>query len=226
MDLKLIFLMLDILFFIPLPRIPYLNLLSLKICYMFPPLQRTFLVCLNLLKTMMYSLNFTLCLVLWRISQPSKSSSRVSLIKVSIVSLFTSLHSLSTHTPSLLSPMLLTKAPVAYPLCSSVVPSTSSKVFPVSSLELWHKRLGHCAFDVVEKALKSCNIHFNSIKSSLLCHPCCIAKSHRLPYSPSSSTCTAPLSIIHSDLWGPSPILSRNGFSYYVTFIDEYSRFT
>ena len=64
------------------------------------------------------------------------------------------------------------------------------------------------------------------MKSSLLCHPCCIAKSHRLPYTPSTAQHSSPLELIHSDLWGPSPIVSRNGFSYYVTFIDHYSRFT
>ena len=64
------------------------------------------------------------------------------------------------------------------------------------------------------------------MKSSLLCHPCCIAKAHRLPYTPSITQHSMPLSLIHSDLWGPSPLVSRNGYSYYVTFIDHFSRFT
>lgn len=111
------------------------------------------------------------------------------------------------------------------PSVSSVV-SLSCNSVSVGNIELWHRRLGHCAFDVVEKALRSCNIPFNSMKSSLLCHPCCIAKSHRLPYTPSVSQHTIPLSLIHSDLWGPAPMNSRNGFSYYVTFIDHFSTFT
>jgi transposase InsO family protein len=31
---------------------------------------------------------------------------------------------------------------------------------------------------------------------------------------------------VHTDLWGPSPVPSLGGRAYYVTFTDDYSRFT
>ena len=34
------------------------------------------------------------------------------------------------------------------------------------------------------------------------------------------------LELIHTDLWGPSPTISRNGYKYYISFIDDYSRYT
>lgn len=34
------------------------------------------------------------------------------------------------------------------------------------------------------------------------------------------------LALVHSDLWGPSPIISRNGCLYYVSFVDHFNRFT
>lgn len=34
------------------------------------------------------------------------------------------------------------------------------------------------------------------------------------------------LELVHSDVWGSSPIPSRNGALYFVTFIDDYSRNT
>lgn len=37
---------------------------------------------------------------------------------------------------------------------------------------------------------------------------------------------TSPLERIHCDLWGPSPVVSTQGFKYYVILIDNYSRFT
>lgn len=51
-------------------------------------------------------------------------------------------------------------------------------------------------------------------------------KSHALPFNNSSSHSSAPLQLVHTDLWGPSPILSSFDFRYYVVFVDEFSRYT
>ena len=34
------------------------------------------------------------------------------------------------------------------------------------------------------------------------------------------------LQIVHSDVWGPTPISSLFGYSYYVVFIDDFTRYT
>jgi len=47
-----------------------------------------------------------------------------------------------------------------------------------------------------------------------------------LPFKSSSSHAKEPLELIHSDVWGPAPILSPSNFKYYVLFIDDYNRFT
>ena len=108
--------------------------------------------------------------------------------------------------------------------CSATLASSSS--IDVSSVGLWHRRLGHPSFSIVTHVLNGCNIPFDSMKTSPLCHPCNVSKAHRLPYSDSKSTYSHPLELVHSDLWGPSPTTSRCGYSYYVTFIDQFSRHT
>jgi Integrase core domain len=55
---------------------------------------------------------------------------------------------------------------------------------------------------------------------------CNKAKAHILPFKSSSCFSSSPLEVVHSDLWGPAPITSSNGFRYYVHFTDEYSRFS
>jgi hypothetical protein len=58
-----------------------------------------------------------------------------------------------------------------------------------------------------------------------LCDACQQAKSHQLPYSRSSSESSVPLELVFSDVWGPA-IDSVGRKNYYVSFIDDFSKFT
>jgi hypothetical protein len=57
-----------------------------------------------------------------------------------------------------------------------------------------------------------------------VCDACQRTKSHQLPFSKSFSVSKAPLELIFSYVWGPAPI-SVGKFKYYVSFIDDYSKF-
>jgi histone deacetylase 1/2 len=52
-----------------------------------------------------------------------------------------------------------------------------------------------------------------------------MAKSHQLPFPISNHVSTAPLELIYTDVWGPA-IPSVGGFKYYVSFIDDFTKFT
>jgi hypothetical protein len=54
---------------------------------------------------------------------------------------------------------------------------------------------------------------------------CQKAKSHQLPYSKSLSTSSHPLELDYSDVWGHASDLV-GAKRYYVSFIDDYSKFT
>jgi hypothetical protein len=64
---------------------------------------------------------------------------------------------------------------------------------------------------------------FASSKS--VCDACLRAKAHQLPYPQSFSQSTAPLELIFSDVWGPA-IDSFGNKKFYVSFIDDFSKFT
>ena len=57
------------------------------------------------------------------------------------------------------------------------------------------------------------------------CSSCHCAKSHKLPFSYHSLKSTRPLELIYSDVWGPAPIRSLDGFVYYVIFIYHSSKY-
>jgi Integrase core domain len=42
----------------------------------------------------------------------------------------------------------------------------------------------------------------------------------------STSKTHSPFELVHSNVWGPTPLMSYNGFKYFILFIDEFSRTT
>ncbi len=94
------------------------------------------------------------------------------------------------------------------------------------SLERWHSRLDHPSYTVVEKVIKSHKLTcLDASNKSYVCDACQRAKSHQLTFPRSSSESKYPLELIYSDVWGDAP-QSVGGFKYYVSFIDDYSKFT
>lgn len=53
-----------------------------------------------------------------------------------------------------------------------------------------------------------------------------LAKSHRTSYQTSLNKSSVPFSLIHSDVWGPSPDTTVSGYRWFVIFIDDYTRMT
>ncbi|KAJ4749591.1 polyprotein [Rhynchospora pubera] len=94
-----------------------------------------------------------------------------------------------------------------------------------TTANIWHAHFRHPSNDATLHVLKKFSLPCNS-RTLNLCHDCNVAKAHKLPFCNFSSTTTSPLHLIHSDVWGPSPILSSNGFRYYVIFVDDFSKFS
>ena len=50
-----------------------------------------------------------------------------------------------------------------------------------------------------------------------------IRKTANLSFNNSESISNSIFELIHSDIWGPSPVASIGGSRYFVIFIDDYS---
>jgi GAG-pre-integrase domain len=94
-----------------------------------------------------------------------------------------------------------------------------------ASADLWHMRFGHPSSTTTLKMLQLHSLPCTSHNMNL-CHDCCVAKSHRLPFLPNTSISSSRLHIVYLDVWGPAPLLSTNGFRYYIIFIDDFLRYT
>lgn len=65
-----------------------------------------------------------------------------------------------------------------------------------------------------------------AVPTQMQCLRCCQGKSKVLPFSSSPHMSKSPFELVHSDVWGMAPIVASSGYRYFVTFIDDYSRFT
>ncbi|KAK1441497.1 hypothetical protein QVD17_07436 [Tagetes erecta] len=89
----------------------------------------------------------------------------------------------------------------------------------------WHHRLGHPCFRIFKLLCKDLGLSFKSLSCSTLhCQSCAINKCHKLPFGVNSFVATKPLQLLYSDVWGPVE-QSIDGFTYYVVFVDYYSKY-
>ena len=95
-------------------------------------------------------------------------------------------------------------------------------------LSLWHRQLTHHNLTDV-KALIERNLVTGmqlDVKTvpDPICEPCLAGKMHANPFQSSSWYTSCPLELVHSDVH-EVPYCSFSGFRYWVTFINNYSRY-
>ena len=57
------------------------------------------------------------------------------------------------------------------------------------------------------------------------CESCLLGKMTKLPFNGKGERENRLLDLIHTDVCGPMSIHARGGFVYFITFIDDYSRY-
>ena len=106
----------------------------------------------------------------------------------------------------------------------SEIINESSSAYIVDSYDMWHARLGHVNSLYVMKLQRIGLINMHD-KQSGKCDICVESKITK-------KTCylverqSELLGLIHSDLVDLKQTMSRGGKNYFVTFIDDYSRYT
>jgi len=91
--------------------------------------------------------------------------------------------------------------------------------------DLWHSHFCHASYGSL-MWLANLNLipKFNLVKKSK-CHVCVESKQPRKPHKATKVRNLAPLELIHSDLYKMNGILTKGDKRYFITFIDDSTRF-
>uniref|UniRef100_A0A1S4ANH2 Integrase catalytic domain-containing protein n=1 Tax=Nicotiana tabacum TaxID=4097 RepID=A0A1S4ANH2_TOBAC len=85
----------------------------------------------------------------------------------------------------------------------------------------FNKRLGYVPLGVLNKIESLPNVQLKEH----LCTVCSVAKQTRIPFSSSNACSINAFDLIHVDVWGPYRVPTHNGRRYFMTLVDDYSRF-
>ncbi|KAJ0834657.1 putative RNA-directed DNA polymerase [Helianthus annuus] len=91
----------------------------------------------------------------------------------------------------------------------------------VDKSNLWHSRLGHPSDQVLailKDRLGVCSVEHG------LCEVCHRSKQVRVPFPLSEHKSKEVGDLIHLDLWGPYKVSSYEGYKYFLTVVDDFSR--
>ena len=90
---------------------------------------------------------------------------------------------------------------------------------------LWHQRLGHMSEKGMKTLLSKGKLPDLKNVDVGLCEDCIFGKQKKVSFTKIGKTPkTERLELVHTDVWGPSPVSSLAGSLYYVTFIDDSTR--
>ena len=103
----------------------------------------------------------------------------------------------------------------------SSLPSLVSLV----TVDTWHARLGHLSIKVLNNVsphISDFPLHFDHMKCSI----CPLAKLRRLSFSSRNNMFESSFDLVHYDIWRPYSLPTYDGKRYFLTIVDNHSRFT
>ncbi|RVW25195.1 Retrovirus-related Pol polyprotein from transposon TNT 1-94 [Vitis vinifera] len=98
------------------------------------------------------------------------------------------------------------------------------KLMNENSSMLWHKRLGHISNQRIQRLVSDGILDPLAFSDFQVCIECIKGKQTNMKKK-NANRCSDVLELIHTDICGPFPTPSWNGQQYFITFIDDYSRY-
>lgn len=91
---------------------------------------------------------------------------------------------------------------------------------------VWHHRLGHLYDNILYILRHKYHISIPKQYSGDTCHVCPISKFKRLPFISNNHFSNEPFDLVHCDVWGSFHQATHDGKRYFLTTMDDCSRFS
>ncbi|XP_060972294.1 uncharacterized protein LOC133038222 [Cannabis sativa] len=101
----------------------------------------------------------------------------------------------------------------------------SKNVLSVTA-DLWHSRLGHLSQKRLALLSNQLNCAVNTLHQYTPCYIFPLAKQRKLPFPNKNSFANNRFDLVHCDTWGPYHIPSHSNYKYFLTLVDDHTRFT
>ncbi|KAL0411351.1 UNVERIFIED_CONTAM: Retrovirus-related Pol polyprotein from transposon TNT 1-94 [Sesamum latifolium] len=92
-------------------------------------------------------------------------------------------------------------------------------------LIIWHARLGHISKDRIRRLVDSKSLEIDNLDHLPTCESCLKGKMTKKLFVGQSAIANGLLDLVYTDVCGPLSIPTRGGFSYFITFTDDHSRY-
>jgi hypothetical protein len=107
--------------------------------------------------------------------------------------------------------------------------SSTSSIFVIDcnmtiNSSTWHAQLEHIGKDRMTRLAREGLLGPLAKVDLPICEPCLIGKACKKPFGKAVRG-TQPLELIHSDICRPMNVKARHSASYFLTFIDDYTRY-
>ena len=96
-------------------------------------------------------------------------------------------------------------------IAAATIDLSSFRLSPSFSFYLWHSRLSHVWFSHLKFFASIGALGKLQTHNVFDCSGCELAKFSALPFNRSIFVSSTPFDLIHSDVWGPSPIPTKGG---------------
>ncbi|KAL0349880.1 UNVERIFIED_CONTAM: hypothetical protein Sradi_4137200 [Sesamum radiatum] len=114
---------------------------------------------------------------------------------------------------------------VSAPIAPVEMGKGKRKIDNLENAQIWYARLGHISQDRMKRLVDSKSLEIDNLDNLPASEFYLKGKMTRKPFVGQSMFANGLLDLIHTDICGPLNTQAKGGFSYFITFTDDHSKY-